>query len=133
MPCIWSYLAFMFCWWFMFNVVCLMCKNVKDHERKRVQNEWHALQIENATRSQNVQVTSISIDNKRWKKCVIFANNLNKVLHDVIAHNYNDEDKRKAIKRFLDKENVQTFLPKFTKHGRDIEWKLNFFESMKNE
>jgi hypothetical protein len=91
------------------------------------------LQIENATRSQNVQVTSISIDNKRWKKCVIFANNLNKVLHDVIAHNYNDEDKRKAIKRFLDKENVQTFLPKFTKHGRDIEWKLNFFESMKNE
>lgn len=78
----------------MSYAICFMCISVKDHERKRLQNEWIALQIKNATQSQNVQVTSISIDNKRCQKCVIFANNFNKVLHDVVAHNYNDEDKR---------------------------------------
>jgi hypothetical protein len=62
----------------------------------------------------------ISIDNKRWGKCVIFANNLNKVLHDVVAHHCNDEHKQQVVKRFLDKESVQTFLPKFVKHGRNI-------------
>jgi hypothetical protein len=108
-----------------------MCKCVKDHERKRLQNGRYALRIENATQSQNVQVASISTDNKRWKKCVNFANNLNKVLHYVVADNYNDEDKRQIVRRFLDKESVQAFLPKFAKHGRDIERKLKLYKSMK--
>ncbi len=67
------------------------------------------------------------------EKCVIFANNLNKVLHDVVAHNCNDDNKRQVIKRFLDKESVQTFLLlKFAKHGRDIKQNLKLFESMKD-
>jgi hypothetical protein len=37
-----------------------MCRHGKDRERKRFQHGKHALQIENATQSQNVQAISIS-------------------------------------------------------------------------
>jgi hypothetical protein len=65
-------------------------------------------------------------------KNVFFVNNnLYKVLDDVVGHNCNNEDKRQVVRRFLDKENVQTFFLKFAKHGRNIKWKLKLFKSLK--
>jgi histidyl-tRNA synthetase len=69
--------------------------------------------------------------NKGWRKYVRVANNHNKVLYDV-AHNFNDEDRRHVLKRYLDKENVQAFFLESIRHGRDTKKKLKLLESMKD-
>jgi len=50
--------------------------------------------------SQDVLVSTENHIDRRWRKCVIVANNLSNLLHD--AHNFNDE----VLMRFLDKEIV---------------------------
>jgi hypothetical protein len=72
------------------------CRRAKDHERKRVQHKkQHALAMEKSI-SQDVLATPVSTKNhidKRWRKCIIVADNFSNFLHDV-AHNFNDEGKQ---------------------------------------
>jgi hypothetical protein len=72
------------------------CRHTKDHERERAECErQRALAMEKSI-SQHVLATLVSIENhinRRWRKCIIVADNLSNFLHDV-AHNFNDEDKQ---------------------------------------
>jgi hypothetical protein len=110
------------------------CRRTKDHERKRVQREKQCALAMEKSISQDVLATLVSIENhmdRRWRKCIIVVDNLSNFLHDV-AHNFNDEDKQQVPRRFLDKETIRDLLPKFARHAKDIEQKLNLLECMED-
>jgi hypothetical protein len=75
----------------------------------------------------------MSIENgreSRWKKCIVFANNLYNELSST-AHCLSDEDKQNVLKRFLDKNEVKCLLLKHVKNSTDVEYKLSLLESLK--
>jgi hypothetical protein len=66
----------------------------------------------------------------RWKKYCVVANNLHELLFNP-THNFTNENRQHALKKFLDKDNVQGLLPQFVRDANDIKRKLNLFENLK--
>lgn len=76
-----------------------------------------ALKKENAT-SERAIMLNVGVREQKWRKCGVVADRLSNELHN-FEHNFNGEDKQHVFKRFLNKENVKKFFPKFQWKSRD--------------
>ncbi len=65
-----------------------------------------------------------------WKKYCVIVDNLHELLFNH-AHNFTNEDMQHALRKFLDKNNVQGLLPQFVRDASAMERKLSLLENLK--
>ncbi len=118
----------------------IACRFTKDRERKRVElarkmveceNQWHA-RVEKSDLVDFI-VNSTTIMNPtttQWRKYCVVVDNLHELLFNP-TRNFTNEDRRHALRKFLDKDNVQGLLPQFVKDTSDIKDKLSLLENLK--
>jgi hypothetical protein len=66
----------------------------------------------------------------QWRKYCVVADNLHELLFNP-THNFTNEVKQHSLRKFLDKNNVQGFLPQFVNDANDIKCKLSLLENLK--
>jgi hypothetical protein len=66
----------------------------------------------------------------RWRKSSTIVNNLSSELC-YATHELNDKEKQLVLRRFLDKDHVKCLLPELVRNAKDVEHKLNLFNSLK--
>jgi len=66
----------------------------------------------------------------QWRKYCVVVDNLHVFLFNP-THNFTNEDRQHALRKFLDKDNVQGLLPQFVKDANDIKHKLSLLENLK--
>ncbi len=95
------------------------------------ENQWHA-------RAEKSDLMDFIVDSTPtmnptttwWRKYCVVVDNLHELLFNP-THNFTNEDRQHALRKFLDKDNVQGLLPQFVKDANDIKHKLGFFENLK--
>jgi hypothetical protein len=66
----------------------------------------------------------------QWRKYYVVADNFHELLFNP-THNFTNEDNQHALRKFLNKNNVQGLLPQFVKDVNDIKRKLCLLRNLK--
>jgi hypothetical protein len=67
-------------------------------------------------------IVAVNPTTSQWKKYCVVVDSFHELLFNP-AHNFTNEDKQHALRKFLDKDNVQGLLPHFVRDASDIKCK----------
>jgi hypothetical protein len=99
---------------------------VKEIEHKRIRHGiQHALKEVNVA-SKRAIVLNVTMKKQKWRRCSVGVDRLNNELHN-FEHNFSDKEKQHVLKRFLDREDVKSLIPNFSRNLETQNKNLPFF------